>query len=265
MKQRVTTLQTLKTKGQRFAALTCYDYGQALALDQAGIEVCLVGDSLGMVVLGLDSTLAVTVEDMLHHAKAVRRGLKDALLVVDLPFLSYQSGPQEALRNAGRLIKESGAEAVKLEGGAELAPTVRFLRQAGIAVMGHVGLTPQSVHALGGYKVQGRSAAAAKKLIADAKALEAAGAFAVVLELIPSALAKRVTRALRIPTIGIGSGPHCDGQVLVAHDALGLLPGRVPGHAKVYEQLFVSTVQGMRAYAADVRAGRYPTAKHTPA
>jgi 3-methyl-2-oxobutanoate hydroxymethyltransferase len=255
----------MKAQGRRFACLTAYDYPGAQALEAAGIEVCLVGDSLGMVVLGYDSTLPVTVDDMIHHSKAAGRGLKRAMLVVDMPFMSYQLGPAQALASAGRLVKEGGAEAVKLEGGSEVAASVHALRQAGIAVMGHLGLTPQSVHALGGYRIQGRSAAAAAKLLKDAKALQKAGAFAIVLEGVPAALAAKVTRALSIPTIGIGAGPHCDAQVLVWHDLLAALPERAPKHARPYEQIFVRELAALKAWAADVRSGRYPSKAETPA
>jgi 3-methyl-2-oxobutanoate hydroxymethyltransferase len=262
---RTHTLSQLKAQGQRFACLTAYDYPGAQALEAAGIEVCLVGDSLGMVVLGYDSTLPVTVEDMIHHSKAASRGIKHAMLVVDMPFMSYQLGPAQALASAGRLVKEGGAEAVKLEGGSEVAASVKALRQAGIAVMGHLGLTPQSVHALGGYRIQGRSAAAAAKLLKDAKALQAAGAFAIVLEGVPAALAAKLTRALSIPTIGIGAGSHCDAQVLVWHDLLAALPSRAPKHARPYEQIYVREVAALKAWAADVRSGRYPSKAETPA
>ena len=248
----------MKKQGEKIAVLTAYDYPMAKALDAALIDVVLVGDSLGMVVLGYDSTLPVTLEDMIHHTRAVRRGVKRALLVADLPFMSYQISPKQALESAGRLIKEGGAEAVKIEGGLEMLETVRALRRAGIAVMGHLGLTPQSVHALGGYKRQGTTPAAAAALLKAAKGLEAAGAFAVVLEVIPEALAAKVTRALKIPTIGIGSGPKCDGQVLVLHDALGMTPDRVPGHAKIYARLYEQAQKAAVSYAADVKHGRFP-------
>ena len=262
-KVRTHTLSQFKAQKKRFACVTAYDYPGALALEEAGIEVCLVGDSLGMVVLGYDSTLPVTVDDMIHHAKAAQRGLKRAMLVVDMPFMSYQLGPSQALANAGRLVKEGGAEAVKLEGGEEVAASVKAMRSAGIAVMGHLGLTPQSVHALGGYRIQGRSAAAAAKLLKDAKSLQAAGAFALVLEGVPAALAAKVTKALSIPTIGIGAGPHCDAQVLVWHDLLAALPGRTPKHARPYEQLYVRELAALKAWAGDVRSGRYPSRAET--
>lgn len=257
-KIRTSTLSAMKRRSEKIAALTAYDYPSGRAVDAAGVDVALVGDSLGMVVLGYDSTLPVTLEDMIHHTRAARRGVKNALLVADLPFMSYQVSPRQALESAGRLVKEGGAEAVKLEGGLEMAETVRVLRRAGIAVMGHLGLTPQSVHALGGYKKQGTTPAEAKALLAGAKALEKAGAFAVVLEVIPGALAGKVTKALKIPTIGIGSGPRCDGQVLVTHDALGMTPDRVPGHAKVYTRLYDQACKAAANYVSDVKRGRFP-------
>jgi 3-methyl-2-oxobutanoate hydroxymethyltransferase len=255
----------MKAKGERITCATAYDWPGALALEEAGIDLCLVGDSLGMVVLGYESTLPVTVEEMIHHARAVKRGLKRALLVVDMPFMSYQAGPAQALLNAGRILKESGAEAVKLEGGAGIAPSVRALREAGIAVMGHLGLTPQSVHALGGYRIQGRIRAEAKAMLADAKALQAAGAFAVVLEGVPAALAKSLTKALRIPTIGIGAGAACDGQVQVWHDLLGALPQPAPRHARAFASQFPGQVAALKAYADAVRKGSFPAAAETPA
>jgi 3-methyl-2-oxobutanoate hydroxymethyltransferase len=264
-KIRTHTLAALKAKGERFAVLTAYDFGAASALEAAGVEVCLVGDSLGTVVLGYENTVAVTMEDMLHHAKAVKRGIKRAMLVVDMPFMSYQLGPAQALASAGRLMQEGGAEAVKLEGGLEVAASVRALRQAGIAVMGHLGLTPQSVNALGGYRIQGRSAKDAAKLLKDAKALQEAGAFAVVLEGVPEALAAKATKALSIPTIGIGAGAGCDAQVLVWHDLMAALPGRVPKHARPYEQIYLRELAAVKAWAADVRSGKYPGKAETPA
>lgn len=257
-KIRSTTLLKMKAAKEPIAALTCYDYPSGRALDAAQVDVALVGDSLGMVVLGHESTLPVTLEDMIHHCRAARRGVKRAMLVADLPFMSYQISPRQALESAGRLVKEGGAEAVKLEGGIEMAETVRTLHKAGIAVMGHVGLTPQSVNALGGYRRQGTEPKTAKVLLAGAKALEKAGAFAVVLELVPDLLAKKVSVALKIPTIGIGSGPDCDGQVLVTHDALGLTPDRVPGHAKVYARLYDQSVAAATAYVRDVKNNRFP-------
>ena len=264
-KVRSGTLLALKRAGQPITCVTAYDYPSALAVEAAGVDVCLVGDSLGQVVLGYDSTVPVTMDEMAHHAKAVKRGLKRALMVVDLPFLSYQLGPVQALENAGRLMKEAGAEAVKLEGGAEMAPTVALLRQAGVAVMGHLGLTPQSVHAMGGYRIQARGKAEAAKLLKDARALQAAGAFAVVLEGIPQALAKKVSQALAIPTIGIGAGPACDGQVQVWHDLHGAMPGRGPKHARAFSGQFQAQVMALQAYAGQVRGRRFPGPAETPA
>lgn len=258
MKIRTSTLLELKRRGEKAAALTCFDYPSGRFVDASGAEVALVGDSLGMVVLGYESTLPVSLDDMVRATAASRRGVKQALLVADLPFMSYQVSPRQALESAGRLVKEGGAEAVKLEGGEEMAPTVRVLRGAGIAVMGHVGLTPQSVHALGGYKRQGTNPASAAKVMKDAKALEKAGAFAVVLEVIPPGLARKISRALRIPTIGIGSGPDCDGQVLVTHDALGLTPDRVPSHAKRFASLYEEAARATARYVKDVKRGAFP-------
>jgi 3-methyl-2-oxobutanoate hydroxymethyltransferase len=264
-KVRTLTLLKMKRAGERIACVTAYDYAAALAAEAAGIDVLLVGDSLGMVVLGYESTLPVTVDDMAHHARAVKRGLKRALLVVDMPFMSYQEGPELALNHAGQLMKSAGAEAVKMEGGAELAPTVKRLLRAGIPVMGHLGLTPQSVHALGGYRIQAREKAAAAKLLADAKALEKAGAFAVVLEGVPSALARRVSRALKAPTIGIGAGAACDGQVQVWQDLMAELPGKAPRHAKAYAQGWDARVAALRRYRDEVRGGQFPGPAQTPA
>jgi len=264
-KVRSSTLLAFKQAGQPITCVTAYDYPAALALEAAGVDVCLVGDSLGMVVLGYESTLPVTLEEMIHHAKAVKRGLTRALLVVDMPFMSYQASVQQALLSAGRLLKECGAEAVKLEGGEEIAGTVRQLREAGIAVMGHIGLTPQSVHALGGYRVQGRDKATAAKLLKDAKALQASGAFSIVLEGVPGPLATRISRALKIPTIGIGAGVGCDGQVQVWHDLHGALPGRRPRHAKAYGAQFDAQVAALKLYGDQVRQRAFPTKDETPA
>jgi 3-methyl-2-oxobutanoate hydroxymethyltransferase len=247
-----------KLRGEKFACLTAYDYSAARLVDEAGMEVVLVGDSLAQTVLGYDSTVPVTVDEMLHHARAVRRGVRRALLVVDLPFGSYHVSDEQALANAIRLLKEGGAEAVKLEGGRTRAGLVRKLVEAQIPVMGHIGLTPQSIHAFGGYRVQGRTLDSATELLADAEALEEAGAFAVVLEGIPRELAAIVTRRLRIPTIGIGAGPDCDGQVLVFHDLVGLsfLPAAkfVRSYANVREVIH----QALIGFRSDVAAGNYP-------
>lgn len=254
----VSTLLEMKRKSQRIAMLTAYDFPTARFLDEAGVDVLLIGDSLGMVVLGYDTTLPVTVDDILHHTRPVARAARRALVVADMPFLSFQVTPEDALRNAGRLMAEGGAHAVKLEGGREVAETVRRLVAAGIPVMGHVGLTPQSVHALGGFKVQGRSAEAAARLAEDARILEEAGAFSVVLELVPYQLARLISQRLTVPTIGIGAGPHCDGQVLVTHDMLGLYAGKAPKFAKRYADLAVEVQRAVGRYVAEVREGSFP-------
>lgn len=259
----VTTFAQRKRKGQKLTMLTAYDFPTARLLDDAGVDALLVGDSLGMVVLGYDSTLPVTMADMLHHTRAVSRGVRRALVVADLPFLSYQVSAEAALRNAGRLLQEGGAHAVKLEGGAEVAPTVRRLVQAGIPVMGHVGLTPQSVHALGGYRVQGRTAEAARRLLDDVLSLAEAGAFAVVLEMVPQEVAAQVTARSPVPTIGIGAGAGCDGQVLVTHDLLGLYAGQAPRFAKRYADLGTEVLQAVARYIAEVREGSFPGPEHS--
>lgn len=262
MSKRVTTRDFLqkKRRGERIVMLTAYDFPTARLVDSAGVDAILVGDSLGMVVQGHAATLQVTLEQMVYHASLVARATERALVVADMPFLSFQVSPEEALRNAGRLLQEGGAQAVKLEGGAEVAPTVSKLVTAGIPVMGHVGLTPQSVHALGGMTVQGRTAEQAARLLRDARALEEAGAFALVLELVPYEVAVELTGRLAIPTIGIGSGPGCDGQVLVLHDMVGLLPGATPRHAKRYAEVGRILQEAVAAYAEEVRKGVFPTA-----
>lgn len=265
MKTRTTVphLRRLKQRGDRIVMLTCYDYATALLIDGAGVDVVLVGDSVGTTVLGHETTIPVTMDDMVRHTRAVRRGLTRPLLVADLPFLSYQVGPEDALRNAGRLVQEGGAEAVKLEGGLAVVPAVERIVAAGIPVMGHLGLTPQSVHALGGYRVQGRDEASLERLLADAAALAEAGVFALVLELVHAETARQVTAAAPVPTIGIGSGPHCDGQVQVVHDILGLFPGQAFRHAARYAEVG-ELIQGcVTRYAADVRSGRFPAAPHS--
>jgi 3-methyl-2-oxobutanoate hydroxymethyltransferase len=259
MKQvRATDLRTMKAEGVKITVLTAYDANMARLLDRAGIDVILVGDSLGMVVLGYDTTLPVTMDMMVHHTQAVCRGAKRALVVADMPFMSYQVTPEEAIRNAGRLVQEAGAAAVKLEGGRRVADVVRRLVEMGIPVMGHLGLTPQSVHAFGGFRRQAQDQDSAAELLADAKALEKAGAFSIVLESIPAALGKQVSAALQIPTIGIGAGPHCDGQVLVSYDAFGLFEGPVPPFVRRYAQLGESLVAAARTYIEDVRSSRFP-------
>jgi 3-methyl-2-oxobutanoate hydroxymethyltransferase len=255
----VTTHQLIqwKQQGRLIVALTAYDYAIAQLLDRAGVDIILVGDSLAMTVLGYDTTLPLTLDEMLHHAKAVRRGVKQGLIVVDLPFLTYQESPQQAMHSAGRVLKETGAQAVKLEGGyPAMAATVSQLTSAGIPVMGHVGLTPQSVHQLG-YKKQGKTPEAADRIIAESIALQEAGAFAIVLEHIPADLAAQITQKLTIPTIGIGAGPHCDGQVLVTSDLLGLSE-KQPPFAKAYANLRETITQAVKDYSLEVREGNFP-------
>jgi 3-methyl-2-oxobutanoate hydroxymethyltransferase len=259
----VTDLKVMKKRGEKIVMITAYDYPSARLVEEAGVPLILVGDTLGMVVLGYDTTVPVTVEDIIHHAGAVVRGTSKAHVVADMPFMSYQTGPEDALRNAGRLLKEAGAQSVKLEGGTTVAPTVKKLVDAGIPVMGHIGLTPQSVNQLGGYKVQGKTPAAAVRLINDAVALQEAGAYAVVLELVPAQLALVISERIEIPTIGIGAGPGCDGQVQVLHDILGLFTGFLPKHAKRYAEIGAAVVAAIREYADDVREGRFPTEKES--
>ena len=255
-------LVAMKAAGRKIAVLTCYDatFARLIAPE---VDALLVGDSVNQVVAGRDTTLSATLDQLIYHAAAVRRGSPEALLLVDLPFLTYQVSAEEAIRNAGRVMQESGAQGVKLEGGAPMAPTVRALVDRGIPVMGHLGLTPQSVHALGGYRVQGRTAAAAERLAADAGALEEAGAFSMVLELVPAALARQVSQTLTIPTIGIGAGAGCDGQVLVLHDMLGLNESFRPRFLKHYAELAEPVRRAARTYADEVRAGRYPGDEHS--
>jgi 3-methyl-2-oxobutanoate hydroxymethyltransferase len=261
----VTTRELVRKKerGEKLVVLTCYDALFARLLDAAGVDVLLVGDSVNQVLAGAATTLSATLEQMIYHTTIVRRGTERALVVCDLPFLTYQVSRDEALRNAGRVMQQSGCHAVKLEGGRAMADTVRALVDIGIPVMGHLGLTPQSVHALGGYRVQGRDPETAERLRADARALEEAGAFAVVLELVPAPLAAEITAALAIPTIGIGAGPQCDGQVLVLHDMLGLNEQFAPKFLKHYATLADDVRAAVRAYADDVRAGRYPGPEHS--
>ena len=248
----------MKARGEKIPMVTAYDYTSARLADQAEIPLLLVGDSLGMVVLGYDSTIPVTMEDMLHHAKAVARGAQRAMVVVDLPFMSYQLDPSRALANAARLMQEGGAQSVKLEGGEKISSTVGRIVDAGIPVMGHIGLTPQSVHTLGGYRVQGRKQNEAAQLLKDAHALEQAGAFAVVLELIPAPLARLISERLSIPTIGIGAGSQCDGQVQVLHDILGLYTDFVPKHTKQYARLAVTMEDALARYVREVKEGSFP-------
>lgn len=268
----VPSLRAMKGAGDRITVATAYDATFARMLDEGGVDVLLIGDSLGMVVQGLDTTLPVTVDEMLYHSRAVVRGLARAqaqgtggraFVVCDLPFMSYQIDEISALRNAGRCLAEGGAHAVKVEGGVTISRTIARIVEAGIPVMGHVGLTPQSVHAMGGFRVQGKSDEDAERVLADAKAVEAAGAFSVVLEGIPEALAARITRELTIPTIGIGAGAHCDGQVLVSYDLLGLTPDLKPKFVKRFAELYRDGIDASRRYVDEVKAGSFPAKEHT--
>ncbi len=258
------TVPTFRARKRRagnppLVVLTAYDAATTAVGEAGGVDALLVGDSLGMVVLGYESTLPVTMEDVLHHARAVGRTRQRALLIADMPWLSYHLSPEHAVRNAARFVREAGGDAVKFEGGRNRLPVLRALRDAEIPVMGHLGLTPQSVLRMGGYRVQGRGEAAAKELLEDAGALEEAGAFSLVLEGIPSALASAITQEIGIPTIGIGAGPDCDGQVLVVHDLLGMLPGNVPKFVRRYDSAYERQTEAVRRWAEDVRAGRFPS------
>jgi len=259
----VTTLLDMKRKGLKIAMMTAYDFPTARISEEAGVDVVLVGDSVGMTKLGYESTLPVTVEEMLHHVKAVKRGLGRALLIADMPYLSYEIDPREAVRHAGRFLKEGGAHAVKLEGGMEVAPTVKELLKVNVPVVGHLGLTPQAVNRLGGYKVQGRRPEDAERILTDARVLEASGCCAVVLECVPAELAKEITKRLQIPTIGIGAGPHCDGQVLVSDDLLGLTEGGPTKFVKRYADLRGLAVKAVCDYCRDVRDGSFPGPEHS--
>jgi 3-methyl-2-oxobutanoate hydroxymethyltransferase len=256
-------IQEMKQRGEKIPMLTSYDYTSAKLLDEAGVPILLVGDSLGQVVLGYETTLPVTMDDMLHHVKAVARGAKKAMVVADMPFMSYQADAKQALVNAGRFLQEGGAHAVKLEGGRPMAEAVRRVTESGIPVMGHLGFTPQSVNQLGGYRVQGRTRHAAEIMLGDALALQEAGAFCIVLELVPAPLARLITARLRIPTIGIGAGAGCDGQVQVFHDFLGLMTDFTPKHAKQYANLAETIKSAASAYAAEVKTGAFPTLSHS--
>jgi 3-methyl-2-oxobutanoate hydroxymethyltransferase len=264
-RKKVTTLtfRQKKERGQAISMLTAYDYPTALALDQAGIDSILVGDSLGMVVLGYENTLPVTMDEMLHHSRAVSRGAKSALLVGDMPFMSYQVSVEEAVRNAGRFLQNGGMDAVKLEGGRERIAAVRAIVGAGIPVMGHLGLTPQSIHQLGGFRTQGKTAIAAQRLLEDALLLEEAGCFSLVLESVPAQLATHISRHLSIPTIGIGAGAGCDGQVLVTHDMLGLFERFTPKFVRKYANLHDEMKKAFVEYIADVQNSQFPSAEHT--
>ncbi len=256
-------LRGKKRKGEKITMMTAYDCLFARIVDAAGLDVILVGDSLGNVVQGRSTTLPVTLDEMIYHTAMVARGTGNAMVVADMPFMSYQVSPEEALRNAGRCIKEGGAEAVKLEGGTAMAETISRLTAVGIPVMGHVGLTPQSVHQLGGYRVQGKKEKAAERLVGEAKAVQDAGAFSIVLECVPTELAKTISEKLRIPTIGIGAGPHCDGQVLVLHDLLGLTDAPGPKFVKRYAELGSLVGEALRQFVEEVRGGQYPDEEHS--
>jgi 3-methyl-2-oxobutanoate hydroxymethyltransferase len=259
---------TAESQNKKITCLTAYDYPTARLVDEAGVDVVLVGDSLAMVMLGYESTLPLTLEESLHHTKAVRRGVQRALLVADMPYGSYHGDLNESVRNAMRFVKEAGAEAVKIEGGERRLELISRLTEAEIPVMGHIGLTPQSVNALGGYRVQGKTPNAAEQLLRDARSVEAAGAFSIVLEAMPRELAAEITKAVRIPTIGIGAGPDCDGQILVLHDMLGLTFQGAPKFARRYANVGETIFNAIREYCADVRSGSFPTdaeSYHTPA
>lgn len=263
--EKVTTTSLLKKKqaSQKITMLTCYDYSTAKIMNEVGIDILLVGDTLAMVVLGYETTLPVTMDEMLHHVKAVKRGNSRALLVADMPYLSYQIKPSEAVRNAGRFLKVGGAEAVKIEGGNEMAITIKAMLNADIPVMGHIGLTPQAVHKMGGFKVQGREQRAAQKLKADALSLQEAGVFALVLEGIPWQLGQEITESLTIPTISCGAGKYCDGQVLVTHDLLGMFADFTPKFAKKYADVGKIMRKAFQQYKQDVESGKFPDKKHS--
>lgn len=263
MKNTTSTILAKKQNGEKITMLTAYDYSTAKLMDESGIDCILVGDSLGMVMLGYDSTLPVTMEDMLHHTKAVVRGAENALVVADMPFMSYQTSVYDAVKNAGRLIKEGGACAVKLEGGASVCDRVEAVTKASIPVVAHIGLTPQSVNAFGGFKVQGRDEARARELIEDAKRLEAAGAFMITLECVPAKLAELITKSVSIPTIGIGAGAGCDGQVLVYQDMLGMFTDFTPKFVKKYADTGAMMKNAFSEYIKEVKSGAFPEGKHT--
>jgi len=262
---KVTTsvIRKMKEKGEKITMLTAYDYSTAAVMDEAGVDIILIGDSLGMVVLGYDSTLPVTMEDMLHHTKAVSRAVERAMVIGDMPFMSYQASVEEAVRNAGRFMKEAGAHGIKLEGGRDVAEATRRIVAAGIPVMGHLGLTPQSVHQLGGYKVQGKDDTTAKRIMEDAKILEEAGAFSLVLEVVPATLAAEISKSLKIPTIGIGGGVDCDGQVLVTNDMLGMFEKFTPKFVKKYTNLNTHMKEAFVQYFDEVKKGIFPGKEHS--
>lgn len=262
MKNTIITFKQSKQQGRKISMLTAYDYSTAKLMDEAGINAILVGDSLGNVVLGYEDTLSVTMEDMIHHGAAVARGAKNAMVVVDMPFMSYQASVYDAVVNAGRLMKEGRASAVKLEGGKEVCPQVKAVTEAGIPVMGHLGLTPQSINALGGHRIQGKTQQAAQKLLDDARALQEAGAFAVVLECVPEKLAEKVTKELEIPTIGIGAGAGCDGQVLVYQDMLGMFSDFTPKFVKKFANVGQVMKEAFKSYIDEMQQGSFPSQEH---
>ncbi|HEY5562410.1 MAG TPA: 3-methyl-2-oxobutanoate hydroxymethyltransferase [Clostridiaceae bacterium] len=263
MKNTISTFKDLKEKGEKLALLTAYDYSMAKLIDSTGVNGILVGDSLGMVCLGYENTLSVTMEDMLHHTKAVARGTKNALLIGDMPFMSYHTSTYDSVKNAGRFIQEANAQAVKLEGGAHVLEQIKAIVKAQIPVMGHLGLTPQSVNVFGGFKVQGRDLETARELIEDAKRLEDAGVFSIVLECIPSEIAKLITEAVKVPTIGIGAGNACDGQILVYQDMLNLFDDIKPKFVKIFSDAGATMRTGIKEYIKEVKAGSFPTDKHS--
>lgn len=263
MKNTVITIQQAKESGEKLTMLTAYDYSTAKLIDEAGINMILVGDSLGMVMLGYEDTLSVTMEDMIHHTAAVARGTKNALLVADMPFMSYQTSVYDAVVNAGRLMKEGRAQAVKLEGGSEVTEHIRAITNASIPVVGHLGLTPQSLNAFGGFKVQGKSEAAAKKLVEDALAIEEAGAVAMVLECVPAKLAELISKKVKVPTIGIGAGAGCDGQVLVYQDMLAMFSDFKPKFVKHFGQIGEQMKEAFAKYSEEVKSGTFPAQEHT--
>ncbi len=263
MRVTINKIKEMKQKGEKITMLTAYDYATAKVVDEVGIPLILVGDSLGMVVLGYESTIPVTMTEMIHHTKAVVRGTTKSMIIGDMPFMTYHISTEDALRNAARFIQEGGAQAVKLEGGVNVADKVRIIVNSGIPVMGHIGLTPQSIHQFGGFKVQGKTPAAATQLLRDAQALEEAGAFAVVLETVPAELAKLITQQIRIPTIGIGAGVECDGQVQVINDILGSFTDFIPKHAKQYVKLAELIRQAVIDYDNEVKTGNFPTKQNS--
>ena len=259
----LTDIKEKKKTGEKIVMLTAYDFGMASFIDQTQVDMILVGDSLGMVVLGYESTIPVTLEEMLHHCKAVKRGVKNTIIVGDMPFLTYHISPEDAIRNAGRFIKEGMCQAVKLEGGVNVAPTIERLTTAGIPVMAHIGLTPQTAANMGGFKVQGRDLESAKKLFEDAKAVTESGAFSLLLECIPTAISKAITETVSIPTIGIGAGPYCDGQVLVTNDILGTFEKFLPKFAKQYVNLAPEIKKALSDFVQDVRGNKFPDEQHS--